>query len=182
MEIYRMNRKTKGTSINMGVFLAVVIAILAITSYFLITGGEEKREVTLTGWRMVDYTDFVGPTNKGVGRISHKSYTKNGTEIHPGEELHWSGSINWNGSENENLGTYGESELGVHLILTENKGTKKVNLILLLGNYSREMGISPLPGDEYIDHDSQIVQELGGKNASDVQSMDLDLVVTYQKS
>ncbi len=174
-------------------FEAVVLvgAIFLVAVFFLVTWeggspGEEPPvenqpvgEAVVARWYMADGTEDIGPEFENLVEIRHTDWPLEGSEVAPDDDLGWSGEIRWTGSENENMGTYGRSNLGIHLIISRVSGTNELNVGLLLGDYSVGMGV-PRPagvtGDwVYVDHDSQTIPELGGS----VPSAPFDLSVTY---
>lgn len=173
--------KPKGLSLPKLWEIVIVAAIVLGLAYFLAVdggmgGGSEKAE--LVKWYQSDGTEKVGPNHMGLVKITHTDFTQEGSKVSPGEELTWSGSINWNGLENEDLSSYGRLKIGIYLILVKTD-EKELNLILLLGDYTEEMGVPKPPGGQYLDHDGKVIYDLGGEEVSDNQSVNVSLSVTY---
>ncbi len=173
------------------VAVGLTIGMILLAAGYILRGEEKQEdeenqpdEATVTQVYQVDDTGDIGPRHENLVEITSDHSPQQGSKVALGGELRWSGTIQWTGPENENMNTYGRSELGIHLILSKTSGTNELNVGLLLGDYSVEMGV-PLPQGatgywECISHDSKIIQELGGENVQ--SSASFDLSVTYQES
>lgn len=173
-----MIKRRKGVS-NVVVAGLVIVIIALAAAYAVVMKKEEGKAIVKL--YTIDGTYQVGPNHKQLVEIIHEDLTPENSEITLGDKLKWSGTVRWMGPENENLNTYGESGLGIHLILSKASGADRVNLILFLGNYSPAKGVPIPPGGQYIGHDSKTIPELGGENASNIQSVYFDLAVTYRE-
>lgn len=184
----RSKMTTKYT--NKKIITIIIIAIIAIgaTVYVLSSNqnngknGESSNQdkAKIEKWYLKDGTQNVGPEREALIGIAHKDWTQKNTTLTAGEDVSWSGEIRWEGSKNENLASYDESNIGIHLIISQNQKTNELHCILYLGKYSKTMGIPQGVVGEYIGHDSKKIQELGGENVSQKQSITANLNVSYQ--
>lgn len=179
------NKKTSGKITIIIIILAAIAALITAT-YFLTQGKKTTSEnqptqATVTYLAMLDETNDIGPTNENLIKLNHTNWPKKGTKVSENDQLTWSGEIVWKGPAEENMGSYGRDNLNVHLILARASGTEDLYIALLLGPYPGEgkvpMGEGATGDFQYINHDSQTFQELGGNTQA---SVNFNLTVTYE--